>query len=35
MGLSLCDNPATLTDPEGGRAGFRDHHAAAFRRGRA
>ncbi len=33
MGLSVCDHDRTF-DPEGGRAGARDHHAAAIRRGR-
>ena len=33
MGLSLCDHDRA-SDPEGGRAVPRDHHAAAIRRGR-
>ncbi len=33
MGLSVCDHRWT-SDPEGGRAVLRDHHAAAIRRGR-
>ena len=32
MGLSVCDHGRTF-DPEGGRAGTRDHLAAAIRRG--